>query len=81
MTKGVRNDTKASRRGVPSWVGKLKVRTIDPDRHADVAIASIPLPKDDHALVAFDGMASQAVPIAWYPPSTDLTRASRGNCW
>lgn len=51
----------------PTWIDQLKLRTLDPDRQAGVAIASIPLPKDDHAIVAFKGMASQALPIAWYP--------------
>jgi len=50
-----------------SWIDTLKLHTIDPDRDGDVAMASMPLPQDDHALVAFAGMTSQAVPIAWYP--------------
>jgi len=50
-----------------AWIDTLKLRTLDPDREGDVAIASIPLPREDHALVAFAGMAAQAAPIAWYP--------------
>ena len=40
------------------WIDTLTLHTLDPDRDGDVAIASIPLPKDDHTLVAFAGMAS-----------------------
>ncbi|MHB0934983.1 MAG: hypothetical protein ACYDCO_05580 [Armatimonadota bacterium] len=49
-----------------AWVESLTIRTIDPDRVGDVAIASLPLPQHGHAAVAFAGMATQAVPIAWY---------------
>ena len=49
------------------WIEDLTLHTLDPDRDGNVAIASIPLPKADHAIVAFAGMATQAVPIAWYP--------------
>ena len=52
---------------VPSWIDRVKLTTLDPDRAAGVAIASIPLPREDHAMVVFDGMPAQAVPIAWYP--------------
>lgn len=51
----------------PAWFDRVKLTTLDPDRQASVAIASIPLPREDHAMVAFNGMPSQAVPIAWYP--------------
>ena len=50
-----------------AWINWLKVRTIDADRDANVAICSVPLPREDHAVVTFDGMASQALPLAWYP--------------
>lgn len=59
--------TTSSPNKFPGWIEQLKLRTLDPDREACVAIASIPLPKDDHAIVAFEGMVSQALPIAWYP--------------
>jgi hypothetical protein len=48
-------------------IARLKLTPLDPDRPADVALASIPLPHGDHAAVGFDGMPSQAVPIAWHP--------------
>ena len=51
----------------PTWIDELKLRTLDPDRQAGVAIASIPLPRNDHAVVAFKGMACQILPLAWYP--------------
>ena len=51
----------------PTWIDQFKLRTLDPDREAGVAVASVPLPRDDHAIVAFKGMSSQALPIAWYP--------------
>ena len=53
--------------GTPQWVGQLKLRTLDPDPPGSVAMASIPVPADAPALVVFDGLASQALPIAWYP--------------
>jgi hypothetical protein len=61
------HDVQSQRAAAPAWVDALTLRTLDPDRQAGVALASIPLPADDHALVAFRGMASQAVPVAWYP--------------
>lgn len=50
-----------------SWIDDLRLSTIDPDRQAGVAIASLPLPAQEPAMVAFSGMPSQAVPVAWYP--------------
>jgi hypothetical protein len=35
------------------WTEQIKLRTLDPDRQASVAMASIPLTAKDHALVAF----------------------------
>lgn len=55
----------------PAWISQLRLTTLDPDREAAVAMASIPLPRDEHAMVAFDGVTSQSVPIAWYPSSTN----------
>ena len=50
-----------------TWVEDLRLSTIDPDRQAGVAIASLPLPADYQEIVTFRGLASQTVPIAWYP--------------
>lgn len=52
---------------IPAWIDQLKLSALDPDRQASVAIASVPLPQADHALFTFDGIQSQAVPIAWHP--------------
>ncbi|MHB9110335.1 MAG: hypothetical protein ACYDCO_25045 [Armatimonadota bacterium] len=52
---------------IPHWIDSLTLRTIDPDRQAGVAMASVPLPEQDHALVAFRGMPCQVVPVAWFP--------------
>ena len=52
---------------MPTWIDSLTLRTLDSDRQAEVAIASVPLPREEHAVVTLKGMASQAVPIAWYP--------------
>jgi hypothetical protein len=49
-------------------VGAVGLSALAGPDNADVVIASVPLPKDTPGSVAFDGMASQAVPIAWYPP-------------
>ncbi len=35
----------------PAWIDRLQLSTLDPDRQAAVAIASIPLPREDHAMV------------------------------
>ena len=53
----------------PNWIDRLSLRTIDPDRTAHVALASVPLPPpgEGHALVTWQGLRSQAVPLAWYP--------------
>jgi len=51
----------------PAWIEGITLKPLDPEREAGVALASIPLPKDDHTIVTFAGMASQAVPVAWYP--------------
>jgi len=51
----------------PAWIEALTLRALEPDRQAGVAIASVPLPEQDHAFVAFRGMASQALSVAWYP--------------
>jgi hypothetical protein len=59
--------TKRSAATVPEWIDKVRLRALDPDRKAQVAIASIPLPRKQPAAVVFDGVASQALPIAWYP--------------
>jgi len=56
-----------ARTDAPAWIRGLTLHTLDPDREASVAMASIPLPRDNHTLVAFAGMTSQALPIAWYP--------------
>ena len=37
----------------PPWIDPLRLRTLDPVREAGVALASIPLPREDHALVDF----------------------------
>ncbi|NQU12126.1 hypothetical protein HQ590_15125, partial [bacterium] len=52
-----------------TWINELKLRTIDPDREAHIAIASVPVPPptNGHALVTWQGLPSQAVPLAWYP--------------
>jgi len=49
-----------------AWVDEVKLRALYPGRDAEVAIASVPLPREDHSLVEFDAIRSQAVPIAWY---------------
>ena len=50
-----------------AWIDQIKLRTLDPDRQASVAVASIPLAAKGHALVTFRDVDSQVVPIAWYP--------------
>lgn len=50
-----------------SWMERLTLASLDSEPGAQVAIASVPLPKESHAVPVFAGMVSQAVPIAWHP--------------
>lgn len=50
----------------PWWVEQITLQALE-SSPAQVAIASVPVPQDEHAVVTFAGMPSQAVPIAWYP--------------
>jgi hypothetical protein len=50
----------------PWWVNEIKLQVLD-GQPAQVAMASVPVPQEEHAVVTFDGVPSQAVPVAWYP--------------
>ncbi|MHB9109120.1 MAG: hypothetical protein ACYDCO_18865 [Armatimonadota bacterium] len=50
----------------PWWVKQIKLQKLS-EEPASVAIASVPVPRDEQAGVVLDGMPSQAVPVAWHP--------------
>ncbi len=45
------------------------LKALDHDATARILMASVPLPRDTDAAIAFAGMRSQAVPLAYYPGS------------
>lgn len=50
----------------PWWVKRIRLRALV-GQPASVAIASVPVPRDENAVVILDGVPSQAVPVAWHP--------------
>ena len=58
----------------PAWLDSLVLTSIDPDRAAGVAIASVPLPPGG-VVPTFAGMTAQALPLAWYPGPGDPRQA------
>jgi len=51
----------------PWWVNAVKLRVLEGQPAGAVAIASVPVPRDEQAVVVVDGVPSQAVPVAWHP--------------